>query len=67
VFWIWDENNVDNILMFVVVTRQSRTFQLLYTSLAYKVCGKLGGDTARTADPDWPKGYSMPYNIVCSV
>jgi len=24
---------------------------------------KLGGDTARTGDPNWPKGYSMPHNI----
>jgi len=29
VFWIWDENNVDNMLMFLVVARQSRIFQLL--------------------------------------
>jgi len=24
---------------------------------------KLGGDTARTADPNCPKGYSIPYDI----
>jgi len=29
VVWIWDENNVENILIFLVVGRQSRTFQLL--------------------------------------
>jgi len=29
VFWIWDENNVDNMLMFLVVARQSKAFQLL--------------------------------------
>jgi len=29
VFRIWDENNVDNILMFSVVARQSSIFQLL--------------------------------------
>jgi len=29
VFWIWDENNVANILIFLVVARQSRTSQLL--------------------------------------
>ena len=27
---------------------------------------KLGGDTARTADPNWPKGYSIPYDMTCS-
>lgn len=25
---------------------------------------KLGGDTARIADPNWPKGYSVPYDIM---
>lgn len=25
---------------------------------------RLGGDTARTAVPDWSKGYSMPYNLM---
>jgi len=29
VFWSWDENNVDNILMFSVVAGQARTVQLL--------------------------------------
>jgi len=29
VAWIWNENNVDNILMILVVARPSRTFQLL--------------------------------------
>jgi len=29
VVWIWDENNVDNILMFSVVARRSRIFQLV--------------------------------------
>jgi len=28
-FWIWDENNIDSILMFLVGVRQSSTFQLL--------------------------------------
>ena len=28
-FWFWDEHSVDNILMFLVVARQSRTFLLL--------------------------------------
>jgi len=29
VFWIWDENNADNTLMFLVVARQPRNFQPL--------------------------------------
>jgi len=27
---------------------------------------RLGGDTAGTADPSWPKGSSIPYNTVTS-
>jgi len=27
---------------------------------------ELGRDTAETADPDWPKRYSIPYNVVLS-
>ena len=27
----------------------------------------LGGDTARTADPNWPKGYSMPYDVCSAI
>jgi len=26
----------------------------------------LGGHTARTTYPNWPKGYSIPYNIMPS-
>jgi len=25
---------------------------------------KLGGDTAGTADPNWQKGYSIPYDVM---
>lgn len=25
---------------------------------------KLGGDRSRTADPNWPKGYSTPYGVM---
>ncbi|KAK4814916.1 hypothetical protein QYF61_003240 [Mycteria americana] len=28
---------------------------------------KLGGGTARTADPNWPKGYSIPYGVTLSI
>jgi len=27
---------------------------------------KLGGDTVRTADPNQPKGYSIPHNVMLS-
>ena len=28
---------------------------------------KLGGDTARTADPNYPKGYSIAWGVMLSV
>ena len=28
---------------------------------------ELGGDTARTADPSWPKVYSIPWDIILSI
>jgi len=28
--------------------------------------GRLGGDTARAADPSWPKGYTTPYGVILS-
>ncbi|KAK4829016.1 hypothetical protein QYF61_001791, partial [Mycteria americana] len=28
---------------------------------------KLGGGTARTADPNWPKGYSIPYGVMLGI
>ena len=52
-FRIWDENNVDNTLMCSAVARQSRTFQLLVL--------------AGTADPKWPKGYPIPYDVTLSI
>jgi len=36
---------------------------------AFSVSGvgrRLGGDTAGTADPNWPKRYSIPYSIMFS-
>ena len=27
----------------------------------------IGGDTAGTADPNWPKGYSVPYDVMLSI
>jgi len=47
VFWIWDENNVNNILMFSVA-RLSKIFQLLTLAWAAQVHGEVGGDTAGT-------------------
>jgi len=50
---MWDGSGVDNILMSLVVTRSLRAFQLLLILTCQQEDreGKLGGDTARTADP----------------
>ncbi|KAK4828920.1 hypothetical protein QYF61_001541 [Mycteria americana] len=42
-------------------TRHSHTTG---TARRLEVHKKLGGDTARTADPKWPKGYSIPYDVM---
>jgi len=31
-----------------------------------RVCKRLKGNTARTADPNWPKAYSLLYNVMLS-
>ncbi|KAK4825374.1 hypothetical protein QYF61_027127 [Mycteria americana] len=36
-------------------------------SKGYLVHKKLGGDTAKIVDPDWPKGYSIPYDVMLSI
>ena len=28
---------------------------------------ELGGDTARTGDPNWPKEYSLPYDVMLAL
>jgi len=28
---------------------------------------RLAGDTLGTADPSWPKGYSIPYDLILSI
>lgn len=71
VFWIQDENNVDNTLMFQFLLSsacsKSRTFSAFHTALPAHRLGvhkRLGGDATKTADPNWTKGYSIPYDII---
>jgi len=43
-----------------------KDFSASHTALPVRrlgVHGKLGGDTARSADPNWPKGHPTPYDI----
>ncbi|KAK4830743.1 hypothetical protein QYF61_013193 [Mycteria americana] len=34
---------------------------------SFRAHKKLGGGTARTADPNWPKGYSIPGDVMLSI
>jgi len=71
-FWICAENSVDNIGMFLLLLSraytESRPF-LLLTPPARRlgVHKKLGGDTARTADPSWPKGCPTPFDVMLNI
>ena len=54
--------------MFINIAKQCYTeprllqfSQLILTKLVWR--GILGGDRIRTADLNWPKGYSIPYDI----
>jgi len=56
--------------MFSGVAKHPRTFQLLMLAPRVRRRGvqvKLGADTARTADPNWPKGHSIPYDDMLSI
>jgi len=71
-FWICAENSVGNTGMFLIIAQQClhrfKAFSAL-TPPAIRLGGhkKLGGDTARTAGPNRPKGYSIPYDIMLSI
>jgi len=69
VFWIWNENNVDNVLM-VLVCYVIKDFSACSTVLPTRRLGvhkKLEGDPAGTADPNWLKGYPIPYDVTLSI
>ncbi|KAK4812466.1 LOW QUALITY PROTEIN: hypothetical protein QYF61_026459 [Mycteria americana] len=44
------------------ITQEKKSIRLSVQKLK-----KLGEDTARTADPNWPNGYSIPYDITLSI
>jgi len=67
VYWIWDENHVDSIHDIFKSCLTVKDFSASHAGLGCQVCRKLEGDAARTADPNWPKGYSIPYDITLSV
>ena len=72
-FWIWCEDTVGGTLMGSAVAGSC-----LYSvkdfpgsgalpARGLEGHGELGGDTARTADPNQPKRHSIPYDIMLSV
>jgi len=69
VFWTWDEINVDNILMFLFVARQARTFQLLVLAWPARCLGSWEGtqpgQLTQTGQRDIP--YRMTSRSVCKL
>lgn len=72
VFWICASISVDNTGMFSLLMgstcTEPRAF-LLLTPLHQRGgwgCSRGWGDTARTAEPNWPKGHSIPYGVMLS-
>ena len=52
-FWLFSGNSGDNVEMFWLLLSSAYTGQGLFQLLVlYRVHKKLGGDTARTADPN---------------
>jgi len=69
-FWTCDENSVDNAGIFLLLLSNTHTASRssLFLTLPSQWIRlgfhkKLGGDTAGTADSNWPKGYSIPHDI----
>lgn len=57
------DSTIDNILIFQLLLSRaypkSRIFSFPW-SASEELHKKLGGSMVRTADPDWPRGYSIP-------
>lgn len=73
VLWIFEENSGDNTPMFLVVAEKylhrARDFSASWAPLPVSRLGvreKLLGNTARTGNPDWWKGYLTPYVVMLS-
>jgi len=70
-FWICPGNSIDNNREVFVIAEQclhsikaSSASHTAPTASGLRVHKELGG--AGTADPDWPKGYSILYGIMLS-
>lgn len=67
-FWIYAGNRVDDTGMLLLLLSRAYT-EPSTASLVRKfwLHGRMGGDTARTGDPNWPKGYSRTCDIMLSM
>lgn len=64
------ESRVDNIRDIFVIAEQCLHIIKAFSASAVSGLGKhqkLGEDTAEIADPNWPNGYLMPYDIMLSI
>jgi len=78
VLWFLEKSNVDNIAMLLVAADQCcaepKTLSFSYCPTnggvgaqgagRHRRLKELGGDRIRTVDLNWPKGYSIPYDIM---
>lgn len=72
-FWTCDQTNVDRTVMFQLLLYSTDAaprpplFLTLHCQASrLMVHETLGEDTAGTADPNLPKGYSVPYDVMFS-
>lgn len=67
VFWIWYETDTENTLCCWAMLSLSQGLSSFPCSASKQVHKRLGGSTATTADPKWPKGYSIPQKVTPSI
>lgn len=67
--WLWERSSVDEYFSYCssVAAESQECLNNFYCPASKgKLRGhkKLGGDRIRIADLNWPKGFSIPYNIM---
>ena len=66
VFWIWDDNSVDNILMLLAVARQSRIWLPWHvTSCPVYELGQLGGGQRLLDVVHWVVSNCIVHHLFC--
>lgn len=68
-FWFQEKNDADNTVMFYLLPSSAAQSQSCFSFLRFSYCPtskgaaggghtELGGGRYRTADPNWPRGFS---------